>query len=135
MTALMAGMPSFAAGGTSTSKTGVAIKGYDTTAYFLQEKAREGSSFYAVEWNDATWNFLSADDAAAFEADPESFAPKFGGYCTRAMSLRTIVPADPEVWRIHGKNLYLFAQPVGGRVFDKGEDEMIAKAQAFWDTL
>lgn len=135
MTAILAYTPAFADGGIATTKAGVAIQGYDTTAYFHEERARTGSSYYSVNWNGATWNFISAEDAAAFEASPASYAPQFGGYCTRAMSLQTIVPADPEVWRIHGKSLYLFAQPVGGRVFDKDEATMIAKAQAFWDTL
>lgn len=135
MAAMMTAMPSFADGGLYKNAAGLAIEGYDTTSYMRRDAARLGSSFYSVEWNGATWNFLSEEDAKAFEANPDHYAPKFGGYCTRAMSLQTIVPADPEVWRIHGDSLYLFAQPVGGRVFDKGEDEMIAKAQAFWDTL
>ena len=133
--ATLVALPVFAAGRVAKSKDGVAIKGYDTTAYFTKGKAQPGAQPNSVEWNGATWQFASAEDAAKFAASPEAFAPKFGGFCTRAMSLKIIVPADPEVWRIHGDKLYMFARPVGGTFFDKGPDEMIKKAQAYWDTL
>ena len=51
------------------------------------------------------------------------------------MSLKNVVDGDPEVWRIFEGKLYLFARPAGGKVFDKGQGEMIAKAQAYWDSL
>lgn len=133
--ALGAGLPASASHRIAKSRRGVAIGGYDTTAYFTVQAARPGAAPHAVVWRDATWQFTTAEDAARFAAQPEAFAPQFGGFCTRAMSLRQIVPADPEVWRIYGDKLYMFAKPLGGTVFDKGQDAMIAKAQAYWDTL
>lgn len=115
--------------------TGTAIDGYDTTAYWNVSEPRKGTSNHAVTWNGVEWWFSSAKDAQRFNATPEAFAPQFGGYCTRAMSFNKIVNGDPEVWRIYQGKLYLFALPVGGRKFDKGQDAMIAKAQAYWDTL
>jgi hypothetical protein len=114
---------------------GVAIDGYDTTAYWTDASARAGGNSHTVQWRGTTWQFQTAENAAQFEAAPDTFAPKFGGFCTRAMSFKKIVNGDPEVWRIYQGNLYLFAQPVGGKKFDKGQDAMIAKAQAYWDTL
>lgn len=119
----------------SAPKGGPAIRGYDTTAYFSASKATKGDAPNSVIWRGETWQFATAEDAALFEANPSSFAPQFGGFCTRAMSLKKVVHGDPEVWRIHKDKLYLFARPVGGEFFDKGEDAMIAKAQKHWDTL
>jgi len=127
--------PAIAAGRVAKSKAGVAIKGYDTTAYFSVGSAKPGTKPNSVDWNGATWLFATSEDAAKFAASPEAFAPQFGGFCTRAMSLKKVVPADPEVWRIHGEKLYMFARPVGGTFFDKGPDAMIKKAQAHWETL
>lgn len=129
-------LPSFAKGRISKdTATGAAIRGYDTTAYFLKNAATAGSEVYAIVWKGATWRFASQEDADLFAASPESYAPQFGGYCTRAASFKKLVPADPEVWCIHGNKLYMFARPVGGTKFDEGADAMIEKAQAFWATL
>lgn len=119
----------------SVNGKGIAIDGYDTTAYWSDGAPRYGLSAHVVNWNGTDWHFTSAKDAEAFDAKPESFAPQFGGFCTRAMSFKKIVNGDPEVWRIYQGKLYLFARPVGGEKFDEGQDAMIAKAQAYWDTL
>ncbi len=59
---------------------GVAIKGYDTVAYHTEGKAVLGRSEYAHEWNDAVWYFSSAENRDLFAADPERYAPQYGGY-------------------------------------------------------
>ncbi|MEM8591125.1 MAG: YHS domain-containing (seleno)protein [Pseudomonadota bacterium] len=124
-----------AGGGIALDGEGKAIRGYDARGYFTAATARVGVAAHSVVWQGAEWRFASAEDAAAFAAAPNTFAPQFGGYCTRAMSFKRLVPADPEVWRIYGDKLYMFARPVGGEKFDEGQDAMIAKAKAYWDTL
>ena len=114
---------------------GKAIKGYDTTAYFHRGAPQKGSPSTTVEWKGATWQFATAADAEKFRSNPEGYSPQFGGFCTRAMSKGIVVNGDPEVWRIYGQHLYLFARPVGRDHFDKGEDAMIAKAKANWKKL
>lgn len=119
----------------SLSNGGAALKGYDTTTYFNAGAATRGSDASSVSWKGAIWRFASAEDAALFSANPDAYAPQFGGYCTRAMSLGNEVPGDPEVWRIYGNKLYVFFAARGGDAFDQGQDQMIARAQAHWDTL
>ncbi len=114
---------------------GIAIDGYDTTAYWTKGIPRFGQSGHSVNWSGSDWHFTSAEDANTFAANPHAFAPQFGGFCTRALSFKKIVNGDPEVWRIHQGKLYLFARPVGGEKFDESQDTMIRKAQAYWDTL
>jgi hypothetical protein len=115
--------------------TGVAIRGYDTTAYFQKARAVKGALANSVNWDGAVWQFETAEEAVLFTANPEAYAPQFGGYCTRAMSFSSLVPADPEVWRIRNGKLYMFAKPVGGTYFDKSPDKMITLARAYWDSL
>lgn len=119
----------------STGPNDVAIQGYDTRAYWTDGTARRGDKVNMVRWKSAPWHFADPVDAKIFAANPARFAPQFGGFCTRAMSFRKVVDGDPEVWRIFEGKLYLFAQPKGGKVFDKGAAPMIAKAQAHWDSL
>jgi len=128
-------LPALAKDRVSKTRSGVAIKGYDTTAYFQKGGPAKGAAGNVVEWKGAKWQFATAEEAALFQANPTAFEPQFGGHCTRAMSIRKVVPGDPEVWRIHGNKLYLFFAPVGRDLFDKGPDEMIAKAWEYWNTL
>lgn len=59
---------------------GIAIKGYDTVAYFTQGKPVNGDSKYEYSWKEATWRFSSAEHLDLFKADPEKYAPQYGGY-------------------------------------------------------
>jgi YHS domain-containing protein len=59
---------------------GVAIKGYDTVAYHTEGRAVKGRSEFAYTWNDAKWYFASTENKDLFAADPERYAPQYGGY-------------------------------------------------------
>jgi YHS domain-containing protein len=59
---------------------GIAIQGYDTVAYHLEKRPVEGKSEFAFEWNDAAWHFASTENRDLFAADPERYAPQYGGY-------------------------------------------------------
>ena len=59
---------------------GVAIKGYDTVAYHTENRAVKGNSEFSYNWNDAIWYFSTAENRDMFAADPEHYAPQYGGY-------------------------------------------------------
>ena len=84
-----------------------AVDGYDVVAYFTQGKPVEGSSDFTTEWNGVTWRFASADNLAAFKANPEKYAPQYGGYCAWAVSQGYTAKADPDAWTIIEDKLYL----------------------------
>lgn len=86
---------------------GIAIHGTDPVAYFTQGKPVDGSPDHAIMWGGATWLFSSAENRAAFEADPRAYAPQYGGYCAYAASQGALAPSVPEAWTIHEGKLYL----------------------------
>ncbi|NQU60880.1 MAG: YHS domain protein [Rhodospirillales bacterium] len=107
----------------------VAIEGTDPVAYFTEGKAEKGLSKFNHSWKGATWRFKSAANQKAFAADPEKYAPQFGGYCAWAVSQGYTAAIDPEAWTIHGGKLYLnfskgvqaeWAQDIPGNIA-KGE--------------
>ncbi|MGL4242704.1 MAG: YHS domain-containing (seleno)protein, partial [Beijerinckiaceae bacterium] len=49
---------------------GVAVGGYDPVAYFTNGKPLKGSSAIVAEHEGAVWRFASAENRAAFLADP-----------------------------------------------------------------
>ena len=85
----------------------VAIEGTDPVAYFAEGRAVEGSSDYTHRWMGAKWRFKNAANRDAFVADPEKYAPQFGGYCAWAVSQGYTASIDPEAWTINKGKLYL----------------------------
>jgi len=59
---------------------GIAIKGYDTVAYFTQSRPVKGIMEYQFVWNNAKWLFANKEHLAMFQENPGKFAPQFGGY-------------------------------------------------------
>lgn len=86
---------------------GVAINGYDAVAYFAEGEPVEGSSDFTHDWNGATWRFATAENRDKFAADPEAYAPQYGGYCAWAVSQGYTASTDPQAWRIVDGKLYL----------------------------
>src|SRR5689334_3410820 len=64
----------------------VAVKGFDTVAYFTQEGAIKGDANFQFIWNGAKWFFSNAENLEKFKQNPEKYAPQFGGYCSWAVS-------------------------------------------------
>jgi YHS domain-containing protein len=59
---------------------GVAIKGYDAVAYHTEGQALKGNKSFPYVWNDAKWYFANSENRDLFAADPERYAPQYGGY-------------------------------------------------------
>ena len=112
---LLAAVLLWAAPGTASAKSeinqsfisAVAIEGTDPVAYFTEKKAVKGSSEYSHRWNGAKWRFKNAANRDAFAAEPEKYAPQFGGYCAWAVSRGYTASIDPEAWTVHKGKLYL----------------------------
>ena len=79
---------------------GLAIRGYDPVAYYQQSAPVKGSSQFSFQWQGATWLFASADNRDRFQAEPERYAPQYGGYCAYAVSKGRTASIDPEAWKI-----------------------------------
>lgn len=84
-----------------------AIRGYDTVAYFTQNKAIKGSSEYSSDYKGATWLFASAEHLSLFEAAPEKYAPQYGGYCAYAVAKGSTASIQPDLFTIVDGKLYL----------------------------
>ncbi len=86
---------------------GTAIDGTDPVAYFTEGRPVEGSSDFTYEWKGATWRFASAANRDKFIAEPERYAPQYGGYCAWAVAQGSTASTDPEAWKIVDGKLYL----------------------------
>lgn len=89
------------------SSNNVAIRGYDTVAYFTEDNAVKGREEFAYSWADALWFFSTAENQELFARNPEQFAPQYGGYCALGIADGYIANIDPEAWTIVEGRLYL----------------------------
>ena len=114
---------------------GAAIRGYDPVAYFTQGKPIEGSPEYTIEYKGTSWRFASAGNRDLFAADPEKYAPQYGGYCAWAVANNYTASTDPHAWTIKDGKLYLnFSKIVRARwAIDKAGN--IDKANINWPGL
>jgi YHS domain-containing protein len=87
--------------------SGVAVRGYDTVAYFTQGKPVEGKEAFATEWQGAEWRFASQEHLDLFNASPEKYAPQFGGYCAYGVAVGNLVKIEADLWDIVDGKLYL----------------------------
>ena len=113
----------------------VAIQGYDTVAYFTDGRPVRGNPQFEFEWSGARWHFVSAAHRDLFSKRPESFAPRFGGFCAGAIAQRVFVRPDPEAWVIVDGKLYLNGSKEGLVEWKQDDIANIAKAQDRWDGL
>ncbi|AZO79227.1 MULTISPECIES: YHS domain-containing (seleno)protein [unclassified Bosea (in: a-proteobacteria)] len=89
------------------SPDGIAIRGYDPVAYFREGGPRLGKAEFSVSHAGATWRFASAENKAAFEAQPARYQPAYGGFCAYGTSRGYLVKIEPEAWSIVDGRLYL----------------------------
>ena len=113
----------------------LAVSGYDAVAYFKEGKPVEGSDDHEVEWQGATWRFSSAANKAAFEADPEAYAPQYGGYCAWAVSQGYTASTVPEAWKIVDGKLYLNYSKGVQSTWEQDIPGNIAKANGHWPAV
>lgn len=111
---------------------GIAIQGYDPVAYFNQSRPVAGSAQFRHEWNGATWQFTNAENLAAFQAEPERYAPQFGGYCAFAVANGYTARTDPAAWHIDNGKLYLNFDGNTREKWRADRAKLIPAAQSNW---
>jgi hypothetical protein len=110
----------------------IAIDGYDTVAYFTENKATPGNDAHQYTWRDATWSFYSAKNRALFISNPVQYAPQYGAFCAMGVSMNAAVPADPLAWTIVDGKLYLNYNTEFRDKWRVEKEKNIAKADTAW---
>jgi hypothetical protein len=56
-----------------------AIDGFDPVSYFSDARPERGDPGITANWNGVDWHFTSEQHRDAFVANPEKYAPQYGG--------------------------------------------------------
>lgn len=111
---------------------GVAIGGYDPVAFFAQQKPVKGDPAYRFDWKDARWQFASQADLDSFRADPEKYAPQYGGYCAYGVSQGHKSPTKIDTWTVLDGKLYFNYNQEVKQLWNKDRAKYIEEANAIW---
>lgn len=116
----------------NTTSENIAIKGFDTVAYFVTENAVQGDTQYQFVWNGAKWLFSNKENMEKFKVNPEQYAPQFGGYCSWAVSHGYTANGDPNAWKIVDGKLYLNYNPKVKEMWEKEQEKLIKDGEKNW---
>ena len=83
------------------------ISGYDPVSYFTEGTPQRGSGYHVADYQGVTYAFASEENKEMFEANPEKYAPAYGGWCAYGVAVGKKFVADPEVWTIVKGKLYV----------------------------
>lgn len=113
-----------------------ALNGYDTVAYFTDNKPIKGDEKYVTEYKGANWYFSSAEHLSMFKENPEKYAPQYGGYCAWAVAAKSdFASGDPNQWSLIDGKLYLNYNADVKADWDKDPQGFIKKGDQNWPKL
>jgi YHS domain-containing protein len=116
-------------------KNGLAVQGYDVVAYITDGKPVKGAPQFASSYGGGTYQFASAEHKAAFDRDPEKYAPQFGGFCAWAVSKNSTAKIEPDAFQVvNGRLLLQYDKSIRDK-FNKDTTGNLAKADANWPGL
>lgn len=115
--------------------TGVALFGFDTVAYFIEQKAIVGTNKLEFEWQNTVWRFEKEGNLEAFKQHPYIYAPKYGGYDAMGVSRGFLSVGNPGIWIIRENRLYFFKSVANRIAWLNDPDLHILRASGHWPNL
>jgi YHS domain-containing protein len=115
--------------------SGLALRGHDPVAYFVDGRPIPGDAQYSATHQGATYHFASAENRARFLADPDAYLPTYGGFCAMGVAMGKKLDGDPALWRIVEGRLYLNVNEAAQRHWQADIDGNIAQADENWPNI
>ncbi|MFK7921472.1 MAG: YHS domain-containing (seleno)protein [Bacteroidia bacterium] len=88
-------------------ENGKALKGHDPISVYAG-MASLGKKNISSIYEDAIYQFNSPENKKEFDENSEKYAPKYGGYCSIAISEGSLVEANPHSSLIQDDALHVF---------------------------
>ena len=130
--ALVTGASAFAGVDTGTDGNDVILAGHDPVAYFTENRPVKGSANFTAAYNGAVYRFASAENRDRFQANPQKYAPVYGGYCAFGTSLGKKFQVDGKAFRVVDGRLYVNKNLEVYETWKKDIPGNITKADRQW---
>ncbi|MBX2836277.1 MAG: YHS domain-containing protein [Gammaproteobacteria bacterium] len=112
-----------------------AVGGYDVVSYYQDGGPKKGSDKFKTDYKGAEWFFTTKENLEAFVAEPEKYAPQYGGYCAFAVAMNQTVKGDPLQWTFVEDKLYLNINASIKEKWQSNQDEFISRGDTNWPSL
>src|SRR5688572_24412386 len=129
---MLASMPALADFEIQKDANDIALAGHDPVAYFTEDKPVEGNAKFTAVHNGAIYRFDSEENRDVFKADPEKYAPAYGGYCAYGMTFGQKFPVNGKGFRIEDGKLYVNKDEQVQVEWEKDIPKHIQEAEGFW---
>lgn len=116
-------------------KQGLALQGYDAVGFFTEKKPVKGDPKFQSTYRGGIYYFASAENKAAFDANPAKYEPQFGGYCAYGVSRGYTVPIKIEAFQIVNDRLLMQYDLGVQKQFNKDPQANLRKADENWPKL
>ena len=113
---------------------GLALGGYDPVAY-SDGAARKGKQTLSASFKGIDYRFSTEASKAAFLARPDSFEPRYGGWCAWAMAEGKKAPVSPEIYVSGEQGTFLFYSSEKRDAWMAARSRMVKDADAHWAKL
>lgn len=115
--------------------SGIAINGYDAVAFFKDSKPVKGLNNLSYSWKNVNWLFASKENLESFKANPETFAPQFGGYCAYGTAQGHKAPTQIDTWTIVNNKLFFNYNQKVKELWNKNQSIFIDSASVKWPLI
>ena len=120
---------------TAIDENGVILAGHDPVAYFTDNKATLGSAEFTAQYDGAVYRFASAENRDLFRANPQKYAPAYGGYCALGTSFGKKFEVDGKAFEIVEGRLYVNKNLNVYKTWRKDKVNNIVKAEGQWPNI
>ena len=120
---------------TSTDENEVILAGHDAVAYFTEGKPVLGSADYTAQHAGAVYRFATAANRDRFRANPDAYAPAYGGYCALGASFGKKFDVDGKAFEIVEGRLYVNKNQQAYSAWQKDIPNNIVKAEGHWPRI
>lgn len=108
------------------------LKGHDPVAYFTDGKHLRGDVNIKMDHEGVTYRFTNEEHKKMFAANPNRFAPQYGGFCANGIVYGIPWGGDPDTWRIVNDRLFIFGGEESKRYWSMEEKRNLDLGDQYW---
>ena len=111
---------------------GVALSGYDPVAYFEAGQPTQGMKPLAYTYKGSVFLFANEANRGKFVADPQKYAPQYGGFCALGTANGYKVKTEPDAFKVVDGKLYFNYNRKVLEIWQQDEAGYIKRANQNW---
>jgi YHS domain-containing protein len=117
-------------------ENGCMLRGYDVVAMFtMPDQTVKGQQKFESLFQGAKYWFASAENKALFDANPEKYAPQFGGFCAVAVTEGNLRPVQVWTHEITDGKLVVNHNAKAKGLWDKRPAKKLKIANSKWPVV